>query len=116
MGLGQNKKGTKRRRSRFHPSEYRGGPVYTEEAYGELSRSAFAVWIRLMTLTGDQLREGIGSVSRRLGYSPKGGRAVLSELELAGYVGFVNEGTRQHVVLLRKAMVELRGTSFIRTR
>lgn len=111
--IGQSKKG-RRRRSRFHPSHYKHGPVYTDAAYDELSRRTFACWIRMMTFDNDTLRSGITTIARELRLTRKACRDVLKELELAGYVSFAKEGSATTVVLLRKAMVDIRGTNWIR--
>lgn len=55
-------------------------------AYIDLTRPAFAVWIRLMTLTTDQHQRGRDYLSKQLGYSEPRASQIFKELCRKGYI------------------------------
>ncbi len=95
-----------------YPNE---GPCGLAEAYEQLTRAAFAVWIRMSVAERSELRMGRGKLSRLLGYSRRQGDEVLRELERKGFVAFIPHGPwrRTIVVVVRKPLLE-RGHGFTR--
>lgn len=56
------------------------------DAYEDLTRCAFAVWIRLHTFTPNQLGMGRAKLGRALGYSPDRSNVIIRELFHKGYI------------------------------
>lgn len=106
----------KPKKERLDPSDFEGlGPVRIEEAYSELSRNAFAVWMRLVVMEPDQLR-GRYEIARLLGYSPGRSNQVLMELKRKGYISFITHGKPfkpTEIFIERRPLVEARG-KFVR--
>lgn len=96
----------------LYPDE---GPCPIADAYGQLTRKAFAIWIRLSVAEPDELRAGRARVSRLLGYSKRQGDEVLRELERCGFITFLPEGPWQRttIVVVRKPLLQ-RGHGFAR--
>lgn len=78
-------------------------------AYAELSRAAFAVWIRLMIMTDDELSRGREHLSRELGYSEPGASLVLKELIRKGYIRMQSDGPFQPSKLILDKSLLLKG-------
>lgn len=57
-----------------------------EEAYNELSRSAFATWLRLHMLSENELKVGMTKLAKSLGYKYRGFYDVTNELRRKGYI------------------------------
>jgi hypothetical protein len=55
------------------------------DAYAELTRNEFAVWIRMMTMDDDELI-GRKKTCERLGYKESRGSAILTELKYKKYI------------------------------
>ena len=93
--------------ARFH-QQAKGQPATIEEAFKELSRRAFAVWIRMMVTPPDKLR-GLARMSKMLGCSSRNLRTVLTELRFKNFIELVRlkEGRRGflEVKLTRRAML-----------
>lgn len=89
----------------LYPDE---GPCPLADAYEELTRAAFAIWIRMSVAGRGELRMGRGKLSRMLGYSRRQGDELLRELERKGFVGFIPHGPyrRTVVVILRRPLLE----------
>lgn len=117
MSAVERRKQQARRKHRLHPDQYHSGPVGLAEAYTELSKSAFSVWIRLNSMTQKELRSGKSVLCKILGYKSERGISVLEELERSGYIGFVVTEYRKAraVVILRRAKIRFRGSYFVRT-
>jgi hypothetical protein len=91
------------------------GPCGLAEAYDQLTRGAFAIWIRMAVAERRELRVGRAKLSLMLGYSRRQGDELLRELERKGFVAFLPHGPwrRTVVVLTRRPLLE-RGHSFTR--
>lgn len=91
------------------------GPCGLAEAYDQLTRGAFAIWIRMAVAERRELRVGRAKLSLMLGYSRRQGDELLRELERKGFVAFIPHGPwrRTVVVLVRRPLLE-RGHSFTR--
>jgi len=96
----------------MYPDE---GPCPIADGYAQLSRKAFAVWIRLSVAEPDELRAGRTNVSALLGYSKRQGDEVLRELERNGFIAFLPDGPwkRTTIVVARKPLLQ-RGHGFAR--
>jgi len=66
--------------------DFGGESVGIIDAYAELTRPAFAVWIRLMAMTPEQLTLGRDFLAKQLGYSEPGASQVLKELSRKAYL------------------------------
>jgi hypothetical protein len=111
--LGRSRKGGRIYRSRFHPDEYKHGHVEIADAFAQLSLESFAVWIRLMSLSGEELRSGVTNIANLCGLTPGVFARILGDLEHGGFVGVI-KGSPSHLLIHRKAIVQLRGTNFVR--
>lgn len=91
------------------------GPCPIADAYDQLTRRAFAVWIRLSVAEPDDLRAGRARLSDLLGYSRRQGDECLRELERKGFITFLPDGPwkRTSIVVARKPLLQ-RGHSFAR--
>jgi hypothetical protein len=110
------KKVDRKERKKAAPEQYPDeGPCPLAEAYGQLSRPAFAIWIRMSVAPRAELRIGRAKLSRLLGYSRRQGDELLRELERKGFVTFIAHGPyrRTVVVITRKPLLE-QGHSFTR--
>jgi hypothetical protein len=106
----------KRERMKALPERYPNeGPCGLAEAYDQLTKPAFAIWIRMAVAERPELRAGRAKLSRLLGYSRRQGDELLRELERKGFVAFIPHGPwrRTVVVLVRRPLLE-RGHSFTR--
>lgn len=91
-----------------HESNMGDGPISIKVAYDELSQEAFAVWIRLMVTTEEELRAGRGSVARLVGYSEGRSNEILRELKNKGYVEFNkgdHPGLPTEIIITRRPIV-----------
>lgn len=70
------------------------GTATIDQAYDELTRSAFAVWIRLMTERPETLKMGKAKLAALLGYSPRRSDEVLTELARKGYISVIKTRPR----------------------
>lgn len=116
MALGKKKK--KRERFKALPSVYVGeGPADIGDAYNELSRSAFAVWIKLSVVSDEDLHGGRQHLSGLCGYSERRFNEVLLELERSGYITFLPNGPYQPttISISRKPLLK-QGDKFTRFR
>lgn len=103
-------------RARATDDAYPGeGPCFIADGYAELTRSAFAVWVRLAVAEDEQLHAGRGELAKVLGYSRRQCNQLLRELELKGFIAPISDGPWQRttVVLLRRPMIS-RGDRFMR--
>lgn len=66
--------------------------VSIPDAYAHLSHEAFAVWVRLMVASDEQLAAGRHRVAEMLDYSECRSNAVLRELKHKRYVRLVKSG------------------------
>ncbi len=112
------RRSNKTRKCKALPENYPDqGPAKLDEAYGDLTRAAFATWIRLMVepRENETLKKGRGKVARMLGYSQRRSNEVLLELSRKGYVSFIFNGSGKptEVVIERRAMISSRG-NFVR--
>lgn len=91
------------------------GPCDITEAYDQLSRNAFAVWIRLSVAEQEELRSGRTNLAERIGYSTRQCNEVLRELDRKGFITFLPEGPwrRTTIVVTRKPLLQ-RGHGFVR--
>lgn len=64
-------------------------PVRIADAYQELSKEGFAVWILMAVTSAKVLESGLGKMASEFGYKERGFRKVLSELRNKGYVRYV---------------------------
>lgn len=105
LGKRIDRKERKRATPEFYPDE---GPCPLAQAYEELTRSAFAIWIRMSVAGKGELRMGRGKLSRMLGYSRRQGDELLRELERKGFVAFIPHGPyrRTVVVVVRRPLLE----------
>jgi hypothetical protein len=67
-------------------------PVSIPDAYQELSRGAFAVWVRMALVPDEDLAKGRAALARTCGYSPAQMNRVLAELQRKKYVAVDNPG------------------------
>lgn len=108
-------KSTKTNRLKATAADFFGeGPVAIDTAYRELSHHAFAVWIKLMVSSDEELRVGRRALAKFLGYGQHRSNAVLLELKNKGYVSWiVRPGLPSEVVVMRRAKLPAR-SRFIR--
>jgi hypothetical protein len=87
-----------------------------EEAYNELSQEGFAVWIRLMVCTEDQLLSGKRELGKVCNYSVNRFYRIMSELHNKDFVRYIKpEGLgKPHVVLLHKRAMIAGRNHFVR--
>jgi hypothetical protein len=100
---------------RVDPAAFEGfGPVTIAAAYDELTRHAFAVWMRLVVMDDDELNNR-KKLAVTLGYCPGRSNQVLRELKRRGYISFIVGGPYQptEVIIERRPFLESRG-KFIR--
>lgn len=81
-------------------------PKHLNEAYEELSKPAFSVWIRLMTIPRIERLTGRTSLSKTLRLSVSQLNRILVELQNKGYVGLLRKPGKKatEIALLRVAM------------
>jgi hypothetical protein len=106
----------RKERTKAGPERYPDeGPCGLAEAYEQLSRGAYAIWLRMSVADRAELRMGRGRLSKLLGYSRRQGDELLRELERKGFVMFVPHGPwrRTIIVIVRKPLLE-RGHNFTR--
>lgn len=106
----------RKERSKALPERYPNeGPCALADAYQELTRAAFAIWIRIAVAERSELRVGRARLSRMLGYSRRQGDELLRELERKGFIALLPSGPwrRTVVVLMRRPLLE-HGHSFTR--
>jgi len=105
-------------KSKAHPREYQGdGPVSIPTAYCELSKRAFAVWVRLMAESPEVLLTGRHRLAELLSYSQRRFSEVLLELVRKGYVGVIppeRVGLVTQIVLRRRAKINQRTGNWFR--
>lgn len=80
-----------------------------EQAYDELSREAFAVWMRLMIMSNKDLQRGKKYLSKLCNYSLNRFYAIMKELYNKTYVSYVKTsrlGSAHIVVLKKRALIE----------
>ena len=78
------------------------------DAYAELSKAAFAIWIRLMTETNPAHLQTKERAAKVLGYSSVNScKRVLEELVEEGYIEFRNDskGSGCRLVLVKRALL-----------
>jgi len=63
-----------------------------ESAYRELTRPAFAVWIRMMVIPERFFLKGRNKMAKKLGYSEPGADPVFRELSRKGYLKLESSG------------------------
>lgn len=110
------KKVDRKERQKAAPERYPDeGPCSLSAAYAQLSRPAFAIWIRMSVAERGDLRVGRAKLSRMLGYSRRQGDELLRELERKGFVAFIPHGPyrRTVIVIVRKPLLE-QGHGFTR--
>lgn len=110
------KKQNKGERCKAIPETYtEEGPIDIIDAYQELSKSAFAVWIRLSVSSQEQLGSGRKNLSKILGYSYNRSNAVLYELEKKGFVVYLPGGPwkKTKFKVIRKPLLR-RGHGFVK--
>lgn len=88
-----------------------------DKAYQELTRDAFAVWIRMMIIPEIELKTlGIKKLAKIFKYSRPGLYSILKELQNGGYIRIESAqktGYTTKIYIERKAMI-LGGNHFIR--
>ena len=99
------------------PATFEGfGPIRIAEAYEELTRQGFAVWMRLVIMEYNELsnRKVLAKV---LGYSVARSNQILRELKRKGYISFIVGASWEptEVVIERRPFLEGRG-KFVRTK
>lgn len=110
------KKVDRKERQKAVPDRYPNeGPCPLAEAYEQLSRPAFAIWIRMSVAPRADLRMGRAKLSSLLGYSRRQGDELLRELDRKGFVACIAHGPyrRTVIVIVRKPLLE-QGHSFTR--
>lgn len=79
-------------RSKAHPDRYQGeGPVTIAQAYEELSKEAFATWMRLQVEPATTLSAGREAIAAALGITSRSLNTHLAELRRVGYVRTLRE-------------------------
>jgi hypothetical protein len=79
-----------------------------EQAYDELTREAFSVWIRLMVVSSSDLRNGKKDLSKICNYSLNRFYTIMKELYNKGYVSYIKPsrlGTKHTVLLKKRALI-----------
>lgn len=106
--------GVKRRKATpdLYPDE---GPCDIAEAYDQLSRGAFAAWIRMCVAERDDLRQGREHLAEVLGYSKRQSDELIRELERSGFIATLPEGPwrRTVITIVRRPLLQ-RGNRFTR--
>jgi predicted transcriptional regulator len=85
------------------------------QAYDELSREAFSVWMRLMVMSNNELQIGKKNLSKVCNYSLNRFYSIMKELYNKGYVAYVKHkrlGTK-HIILLKKRALISGRNSFV---
>jgi len=81
------------------------------EGYRELTKTAFAVWVRLHAMTETELSAGRKAIASTLGKTTSSANDVFRELRRKGFVGVEradNDRRRAKITLKRRAI--LKGT------
>lgn len=76
-----------------------------DEAYRELTRQAFAVWVRLMTIPHEELEKGQTNLARILGFKFPQKIAPVKELARKGYIKTIKNGCRPMKIVIIKRLV-----------
>jgi hypothetical protein len=112
LGRKVDRKERKKALPEMFPGE---GPCSLIEAYEELSRPAFAIWIRMAVAEHDDLRAGRTKLTALLGYSRRQGNELLKELERKGFVTFLPGGRwRKTIVVIARRPLLAAGNFFTR--
>lgn len=91
------------------------GPCPIADGYTELSRGAFAAWIRLCVAEPDDLRQGRQHLADLLGYSLRQSNELIRELERSGFIAVLPEGPwRKTVITIARKPLIQRGNRFAR--
>jgi hypothetical protein len=86
-----------------------------EQAYSELTYRAFAVWIRLMVATPDQLASGKKELSKVCNYSTSHFYTILNELHNKDYIRHTPAPLyRPHTIILHKRAMIVGRNHFVR--
>lgn len=94
----------RRKRPALTPSASSSASI--EEAYNDLSRNAFAIWIRLMVTPERELEAGRKALARSFGCSVSAFNRTIRELKLKGYVDLVPQakaGEPSTIVISKRA-------------
>ncbi|MBK8015120.1 MAG: hypothetical protein IPK13_27715 [Deltaproteobacteria bacterium] len=87
-----------------------------EDAFGALSPTAFAVWMRLLVEENAQIaRGGVGHLARRIGVHERNLSRWLRELSNAGYVHLhsTGRGGYTRVEVTRRAIISRPPSTFV---
>jgi uncharacterized protein YndB with AHSA1/START domain len=87
-----------------------------EQSYDELSQEGFAVWIRMMVMTPDELCLGKLAIGKKCGYSVGRFYKIMKELHNKDYVRYNKPprlGMPHEVILHKRAMISGRN-NFVR--
>lgn len=68
------------------PKKKEWSAVKIADAYAELSKEAFSVWIRMAVESDRILAGGLGRMAETFGYRERGFREILRQLRNAGYI------------------------------
>lgn len=82
------------------------------EAYDELTRNAFAIWIRMHTMTPNQLAMGRAKIAKVFGYSPDRNNVVMRELFHKGYIVFEPRGVGKPTTIHLTKRASIRGSAY----
>lgn len=90
-------------------------PFPLDDAWGELGRDAFAVWVRLMLVPSRKLCGGRNVLAEHLQMAPRTLSRFLYELRNKGYLRLIrsHESGRLEVHILRRALI-VGPTAFVR--
>ena len=89
-------------------------PKAIDEAYEELSQEAFATWMRLMVIPGQELQKGRTNLSKVLGIHRQSLNRYLRELNTKEYVSLVRrKGQVQTEIVLAKVAMYIQPSHFV---
>jgi len=89
------------------PEEYPGnGDLSLADAYKELSRTAFAVWVRLMASSEEELGMGRRKLAIHLDYGKNQCNVLLRELRDKGFISMIPQpGRITRFAIERRAII-----------
>jgi hypothetical protein len=86
--------------------------VSIEEAFEDLSRPAFCIWIRMHTMTPNQLAMGRAKIAKVFRYSPDRSTVILRELFHKGYIVPESRGHFKSTTFHLTKRASIRGSAY----
>lgn len=86
--------------------------VSIADAYDDLTRNAFAIWIRMHTMTPNQLAMGRAKIARVFNYSSDRNNVVMRELFHKGFIVFEPKGVGKPTTIHLTKRASVRGSAY----